>query len=104
LILEKQNTNHCQLLPTVNEILRSSLIVMLTILMWVSGILVRKRVTITIDESLDSKIREIQVIQIPKLNKSISYSEVLNQLLKQSLISQTSLDGLESKKLLQVIR
>jgi len=104
LILEKQNTNHCQLLPTVNEILRSSLIVMLTILMWVSGILVRKRVTITIDESLDSKIREIQVIQIPKLNKSISYSEILNQLLKQSLISQTSLDGLESKKLLQVIR
>ena len=77
---------------------------MLTILMWVSGILVRKRVTITIDESLDSKIREIQVIQIPKLNKSISYSEVLNQLLKQSLISQTSRDGLESKKLLQVIR
>ena len=77
---------------------------MLTILMWVSGILVRKRVTITIDESLDSKIREIQVIQIPKLNKSISYSAVLNQLLKQSLISQTSLDGLESKKLLQVIR
>jgi len=76
---------------------------MLTI-MWVSGILVRKRVTITIDESVDSKIREIQVIQIPKLNKSVSYSEVLNQLLKQSLISQTSRDGLESKKLLQVIR
>jgi len=47
--------------------------------------LVRKRVTITIDESIDSKIREIQVKQISKLNKNISYSQVLNQLLEQVL-------------------
>jgi len=64
------------------------------------GILVRKRVTITIEESVDSTIREIQAMQISELNKSISFSQVIDQLLKQSLISQTSRDGLESKKLL----
>ena len=51
--------------------------------------LVRKRVTITIDESVDSMIRDIQVKQISELNKSISYSQVIDQLLKQSLISLT---------------
>jgi len=51
--------------------------------------LVRKRVTITIDESVDSMIRDIQVKQISDLNKSISFSQVIDQLLKQSLTSQT---------------
>jgi len=51
--------------------------------------LVRKRVTITIDESVDANVREIQTQQILKLNKSISFSAVIEQLLKQSLTSQT---------------
>ena len=45
--------------------------------------MVVKRVTITIDKSLDSRIREIQVMQILELNKSVSYSQILNQLLEQ---------------------
>jgi len=49
--------------------------------------MVLKRVTITIDEFVDLKIREIQAEQISALNKCISFSQVLNQLLKQSLIS-----------------
>ena len=56
------------------------------------SILVVRRVTITIDENIDSKIREIQAEQILDLNKNISYSQIIDQLLKQSLISQTSLD------------
>jgi len=51
------------------------------------GIMVRKRVTITIDEFVNSKIREIQGEKILELNKNISFSQVINQLLKQSLIS-----------------
>jgi len=51
--------------------------------------LVRKRVTITIDKSVDSMIRDIQVKQISDLNKNISFSQVIDQLLKQTLVSQT---------------
>ena len=55
------------------------------------GILIqKKRVTITIDKSVDANVREIQTQQILKLNKSISFSEIIEQLLKQSLTSQRS--------------
>ena len=44
-----------------------------------------KRITITLDETLESKIRTIQAQRITKQNKSISFSQVLNQLLKSAL-------------------
>jgi len=44
-----------------------------------------KRITITLDETLESKIRTIQAEKISKQNKSISFSQVLNQLLKDAL-------------------
>jgi len=44
-----------------------------------------KRITITLDESLESKIRTIQAQRISQQNKSISFSQVLNQLLKSAL-------------------
>jgi len=44
-----------------------------------------KRITITLDETLESKIRTIQAQRITQENKSISFSQVLNQLLKSAL-------------------
>jgi len=44
-----------------------------------------RRVTIMIDDDLDKKIRQTQAKMILKENKSISYSLVVNLLLKKSL-------------------
>jgi len=44
-----------------------------------------KRITITLDETLESKIRTIQAQRITQQNKSISFSQVLNQILKSAL-------------------
>jgi len=44
-----------------------------------------RRATIMIDEDLDKKIRLLQAKMIQKENKSISYSFVVNLLLKNSL-------------------
>jgi len=44
-----------------------------------------KRVTIMIDENLDKKIRFIQAKQIKKTTGSVSYSRVLNELLKKQV-------------------
>ena len=44
-----------------------------------------KRVTVMIDEGLDSKIRTKQAEMIQKENRSVSYSFVVNLLLKKSL-------------------
>jgi hypothetical protein len=44
-----------------------------------------KRVTIMIDNDLNKKIRLLQAKMIQKENKSISYSFVVNSLLKKSL-------------------
>ena len=41
-----------------------------------------KRVTIMIDDDLDKKLRQIQARMIQKENKSISYSHVINTMLK----------------------
>ena len=41
-----------------------------------------KRVTIMIDDDLDKKLRQIQAKMIQKENKSISYSHVINTMLK----------------------
>jgi len=44
-----------------------------------------KRITITIDEKIDSKIRDMQVKMISETRKSVSFSQVLNGLLKEAL-------------------
>jgi len=44
-----------------------------------------RRATIMIDDDLDRKIRLLQAKMIQKENKSISYSFVVNLLLKKSL-------------------
>jgi len=44
-----------------------------------------KRITITIDESIDNKIRDIQVKRISETRKSVSFSQVLNGLLREAL-------------------
>jgi len=44
-----------------------------------------RRATIMIDDGLDRKIRLLQAKMIQKENKSISYSFVVNLLLKNSL-------------------
>ena len=41
-----------------------------------------KRVTIMIDDDLDKKLRQIQARMIQKENKSVSYSHVINTMLK----------------------
>jgi len=42
-----------------------------------------KRVTIMIDEDLDKKIRMLQAKIIQKESKSVSYSRVINELLRK---------------------
>jgi len=44
-----------------------------------------RRATIMIDDDLDKKIRLLQAKMIQKENKSVSYSLVVNSLLKNSL-------------------
>lgn len=44
-----------------------------------------KRVTIMVDNELDKKLRQMQAKLIQKENKSISYSYVINLMLKDSL-------------------
>lgn len=44
-----------------------------------------KRVTIMVDDELDKKLRQMQAKLIQKENKSISYSYVINLMLKDSL-------------------
>jgi len=44
-----------------------------------------KRITITIDEGIQSKIRQIQAEKISTTNRSISFSQVVNDILKNAL-------------------
>ena len=44
-----------------------------------------KRVTIMVDENLDKKLRVIQAKTIQKENRSVSYSQVLNETLRKVL-------------------
>jgi len=44
-----------------------------------------KRVTIMIDEDLDRKIRMLQAKIIQKESRSVSYSRVLNELLRKGI-------------------
>lgn len=45
----------------------------------------RKRASIVIDDDLDQKIRTIQAAEIEKKLKVVTYSEVINNLLRKSL-------------------
>ena len=44
-----------------------------------------KRVTIMIDEDLDKKVRLKQAKLIQKTNKSVSYSQVINEIIRKNL-------------------
>lgn len=45
----------------------------------------RKRVSIVIDDDLDQKIRAMQAMEIEKKLKVVSYSEVVNDILRTSI-------------------
>jgi len=44
-----------------------------------------RRVTITLDQSLESKIRNLQARKISESNKAISFSNIINEVLRQGL-------------------
>jgi len=44
-----------------------------------------KRITIMIDDDIDKKLRLIQAKQISKTNSSVSYSSVINEVLRRHL-------------------
>ena len=44
-----------------------------------------RRVTITLETHIESKIRDIQAKKITETRKSISFSNVINQVLKEGL-------------------
>ncbi len=44
-----------------------------------------RRVTITLDDKLDSKIRTIQAKKILEATKSVSYSKVIEEILREGL-------------------
>jgi len=44
-----------------------------------------RRVTITLDPYLESTIRNLQAKKISESNKAISFSNVINEILKQGL-------------------
>ena len=53
-----------------------------------------KRVTIMIDDELDKKLRNIQAKLIQKENTSVSYSKVINIMLKDSVRNSSKLQKL----------
>ncbi len=44
-----------------------------------------RRVTITLDPNIESTIRNLQAKKISESNKAISFSTVINEILKQGL-------------------
>jgi len=44
-----------------------------------------KRTTIMIDDDIDKKLRLIQAIQISKTQSSVSFSSVINEVLRRQL-------------------
>jgi len=44
-----------------------------------------RRVTITLDPRLETKIRNLQAKKITETNKAISFSRIINEILKQGL-------------------
>ena len=44
-----------------------------------------KRITITIDDDIDKKLHLIQAKEITKTSSSVSYSQVINDMLRKQL-------------------
>jgi len=44
-----------------------------------------RRVTITLDSRMESTIRKLQAKKITETNKAISFSNIINEILKQEL-------------------
>ena len=55
--------------------------------MWIilCGYCMAKRVTIMIDDDLDKKLRMIQAKMIQTTSESVSYSKVINEMLKKGI-------------------
>jgi len=51
-----------------------------------------RRVTITLDDKLDSKIRAIQAKKILEATKSVSFSEVIEEILREGLKAYSYFD------------
>ena len=49
-----------------------------------------KRVTVMISEDLDKKLHMLQAKRIQNTNKSISYSQILNECIREGLKRQKS--------------
>jgi len=52
-----------------------------------------RRVTITLDPRLELKLRNLHAKNITETNKAISFSHIINEILKQGL-KETSLENL----------
>jgi len=44
-----------------------------------------RRITISLDQRIESRIRNVQATKMVESNKSISFSKVINEVLKQGL-------------------
>ena len=44
-----------------------------------------KRITIMIDDDLDKKLRLLQAKEIQKTNASVSYSQIINEILRKQV-------------------
>jgi len=44
-----------------------------------------RRITITLDKNLESELRNLQAEKIQTENKSVSFSEIINYVLKEGL-------------------
>ncbi len=44
-----------------------------------------RRITITLDKNLESELRNIQAEKIQTSNKSVSFSEIINSVIKNGL-------------------
>jgi len=44
-----------------------------------------RRITISLDQRIESRIRNVQARKMVESNKSISFSKVINEVLKQGL-------------------
>jgi len=44
-----------------------------------------RRITITLDQKIESKIKELQIKKENQINRSVSFSKILNQVLMDAL-------------------
>ena len=52
---------------------------------WAGELMMAKRTTMMIDDDVDKKIRSLRAKLILETSKNVSYSQVINELLRKSL-------------------